>query len=275
MKIIEAVTATTHVDSHRERLAPECVVDLVRQYNEACIPLWIQHDPRIPPVGRFLTGEVRELPDGELAAVAYGEVWEPGDTVRFLPDRRMPLGHPRHDQPFLRFDRVFQGCLDPSILREFQEILGTKPEREVKKALDPLAILILGGTFIAGAIANGFIGSIGEDAYKLLKTRVQEVFRRRREAGSSEKEPHEALFVFKAFVKDQAGFCVVDVIITNPTDEDLERFFKHGLHRLDEELSKALEDRREIQRIVIAIEGSKFKIKFGVRSDAVPVEAIY
>jgi Flp pilus assembly pilin Flp len=275
MREIEAVAATTHLDSHNERLAREGVEMMVRQYNETCIPMWVQHDPRIPPVGRFLRAEARELPDGELAVVAYGEMWEPGDSVPFLPDRKMPLGHPGHDKPFLRFDRGFADQVDATTCDEIEAMIGSTPHIEVKKALDPLAILTLGGTFLAGAIANGLIGAMTTDAYNALKECVKKFFQRRREALAAQNADAESLFVFKAFVKDEEGFCVVDVIITKPTDDDLDRFFKYGLHRLDEELEKALRDRRQIQRIVIEIDGREFKVKYGVRSDAVPVAAIY
>jgi hypothetical protein len=215
------------------------------------------------------------LPDGELAVVAYGEMWEPGDSVPFLADRKMPLGHPGHDKPFLRFDRGFADQVDASTCDEVEALIGSRPHIEVKKALDPLAILTLGGTFLAGAIANGFIGAMTTDAYNALKERTKKFFQRRREAVAAQRGIAESLFVFKAFVKDGEGFCVVDVIITDPTDDDLDRFFKHGLHRLDEELEKALKDRRQIQRIVIGVEGREFKIKYGVRSDAVPVAPVY
>lgn len=275
MKAIEAVAATTHVDAHNECLSREGVESLVRQYDRVIIPLWIQHDPRIPPVGRFLRGEVRQLPDGELAAVAYGETWEPGEAVPFLSDRKMPLGRPDHDRLFLRLDRGFSEHIDSAEFAEFEELLGSEPQPEVKKALDPLTVLTLGGTFLAGSIANGFVSALTADAYRRLKLRVKTAFRKRREAAASQPEPHESLFVFKAFVKDDAGFCVVDVIITDPTDDDLEFFFDHGLHRLDEELSKALRDRQQIERIVIGIQGRDFRIKFGVRSDAAPVGVKY
>jgi hypothetical protein len=275
MRIIEGVSATTHIDMHGESLTREGVEDMAKQLNDFCIPMWIQHDPRIPPVGRFIRATTRALPDGELAVVTEAEVWDEAEVVPFLPNRRMPLGKPDHDGIFLKIDRGFSEVLDEPQIEELTVLLGRKPEHDVKKALEPLSILTLGGTFLAGAIASGFVSAMTADVYRLLKVRIKAIIRKRREIAAAEAPAAQALFVFKAFVKDEFGFCLVDVIITDPTDHDLDRFFRYGLTRLDQELTKALATRQEIQRIVIEIEGDDFKIKYGVRSDAVPVKAVY
>jgi len=275
MKIIEAITTTTHVDAHNEQLAREGIDLIVEATNKECIPIWVQHDPRIPPVGRFVSAEARQLPDGELAVVGKGEIWEPGESVPFLSDQAMPLGKPDHDNLFIRCDRAFASEITAKVREELSALIGTTPEEEVKKAVDPLSILTLGGTFVAGAIAQGFISAMTTDAYNALKVRIKEIFRRRRDAQSERDEKKETLLLFKAFVKDNETICVVDVILTDPSDADLDWFFEAGLHQLDDELSKALKNRGRIQRIVVGIEGHKVKIKYGVRSDAVPVAAVY
>ena len=233
MKILKGVFATTHRDSHNEALAPEGIEMLVEHMNSRCIPIWIQHDPRIPPAGRCIRAEVQTLPDGELAVVGEAEIWEAGDAVPFLPNRRMPLGEPDDDRPFVSFDRSLSDEATLQDLREIERLIGCHARSELKKAVDPLTVLTIGGTFVGCAIANGFLKQLGADAYKTLKEKLKGVFRRRREAAMYIDNPPENLFIFKAFVQDEKGKCSVETIITNPSDEDIERFFPSGLQKLD------------------------------------------
>lgn len=274
MKKIEAVAATTHLDAHYERLAHEGIEYMVDSMNRSCLPMWVQHDPRIPPVGRFLAAEARPLPDGEIAVIAKGEMWEEGDVVPFLQDRTMPLGKPEHDHLFVTFDRVFREEFTPVVINELTELLGERPQEEVKKALDPLAMLQFGGTFVAGAIASGFIGAMTTDAYNALKARIKDIVRRRREARVAAQGKQETLVMFKAFVKDADGTYVLEIILTDPSDADLDWLFDKGVPELDRVLGDAIKERGRIQRVVLGVVKGKLEVKFAVRSDAVPV-AIY
>ncbi len=75
-------------------------------------------------------------------------------------------------------------------------------------------------------------------------------------------------------MKYAQGTYVVDVILTDPTRDDLDWFFEAGLLELDAVLSSAVKERGRIQRIVATIENRKLHVKYAVRSDAAPV-AVY
>ena len=62
---------------------------MVDQVKTAYIPMGIEHDPRIPPLGRVITAEITHLPDGEYALDAKVEVFEEGDVVPLTGVRRI------------------------------------------------------------------------------------------------------------------------------------------------------------------------------------------
>ncbi len=261
------IMATTHVDAHNESISPEGLRLMADDLSRILLPVWVQHDPRLPPVGRVLKGEVKQIDDGELAVEAEIECWAHGDPVPFICDRRMPLGKPGHERLFAAFDRGFCDEQSQTTLRKIEATLGCEPQPEVKKALEPLTILTLGGTFLAGAIASGFFGQIGSDAYGALKEQVKQLLRRKKE-----NEPQrEVLFLFKAFLRNSDEYLEIDLVITNPTDEDIEHFLEEGLHLLDSVVPALLHDKRDIQRIVLELADRRLLVRFAVRSDAAPI----
>lgn len=61
----EAIIATTHRDSEGDKLALEALYSLVDGIRSSYIPIWDEHDPRKPPLGRIASAEVCERNDGE------------------------------------------------------------------------------------------------------------------------------------------------------------------------------------------------------------------
>lgn len=266
----EIVIATTQVDAHDERFAPGALVAAAEDVNAKCLPMWVQHDPRIPPIGRVVRAEVRQVGDGEFELIGEVEIWEPGDEVEFWPTRTMPVKKPDHEQIYLGFDRGFKDNESQSFVGEIAQLLGTPPQVEIKKALEPLSVLTLGGTFVAGAVAAGFFGQIGAKSLDLLISKLQALLALRRSKPSA----GDLLFLFKALVADGKGLCEVDIYITNPNEDDIRLFFTFGLAKLDKILPSLLENRRNVTRAVIEMKDGELHVRFGVRSDAVPVAVL-
>lgn len=156
--------------------------------------------------------------------------------------------------------------------REFQddisslsEALGSKPEYEVKKAVEPLSILILGGAFILGNIAKGFIGSIGSDAYELLKTKLKAMFAKQR------KRTKEQLLVFKFTVSYEGHAVAVHTIVTNPDDTALDGMLENAVYDLDKIHPDLFSKRHHLGRLVYMYERGKLSFLYGVREDGYPV----
>jgi hypothetical protein len=270
MRREQRIIASTHVDLDNEALAEEGIKFMADAINQSLVPIWIQHDPRIPPVGRIIRGEVRELTDGHLGVQAEMELFEPGDKIQFIADRHMPQERPEGEGLFIHYDRSLENEEGQQILDQIASVVKCKPQLEVRKSLDPITIFTVGGSFVLGAIASGFLGEIGTDGYNLLKKKLKDLFRR-----APKNAERDSLLIFRAFVRDSRGTVQVDIILSNPSDEDIERFFQFGLQRLEQMLPPLLEKRESIQRMVFEANGLKLEVKYGVRSDAAPVFPVF
>ncbi len=164
MKRLETVVSSTHLDSQGERMSRGALEDLVESISKSYIPVGIEHDPRIPPQGRIVSGFVRECTDGEFEAVAIMEIFEDGDDPS-LPDDTREVVLPAHrvDGLTVSHDWTHRSEEDQSDINAIAGILRNKPVYEVKKSADPISIISLTGAFVLGGIANGFLGRIGAE----------------------------------------------------------------------------------------------------------------
>lgn len=258
--------ATSHLDRHRERFTKEALESMVRQSNEKIIPLGIEHDPRIPPQGRILEANLVQLPDGEFAVEGIPEFFEDGKEHysdvgnREIPLRRNELG---------TFKIISDRTLAPEHLPDVNELCSilnnAAHEKEIKKAFEPLSIFTIAGAFILGGVANGFLGAIGQDAYDSLKIKLKKLF------NSPTPEGQEKLFTFNTTIYKGEHSVNVEVIITNPSVEEIQEFFDNGIRELDIILPRHFDSDRGFARIVFEYKSKMLNILYGVRKDGVPI----
>lgn len=181
MKTIESEIATTRIDRHGERLTNEVLEDAMAQMKSAYIPMMYNHDPRIPPQGRTVNAEVRELPDGEYALVAITEILEPGDDFR-VPneDRELKMRMYKQEVFTIVHDFSYQGEEDLQILNEIAGSQKICLESEEKKAFSPISILILAFAASFTFFCKGFFSKMGADTWDYLKPRLSSLLHRRR-----------------------------------------------------------------------------------------------
>lgn len=237
---------------------------MVREINEGYMPLWHEHDPRIPPLGRVAAAHIEQTPDGNLNVIGIVEEFERGDVIPFNPARRMFLRSNSDDRIHISFDRSYRDAKSLALIRDIGAILRSAPQPEAKKALEPLSVLVLTGTFVAGNIASGFIKEIGSDGYKLLKEKLRLLLARRK----AKKRPYALRF--SAFVGLDVRTIEVDFIVSDPTTEALERLFHSHLAAADSILIDYLRKYPEVQRVVFDATEAKLRFSYAVRSDCVP-----
>jgi len=264
------VLATTHVGRDNIKFAPSALASMVDQLETEVIPMWIEHDPRIPPHGRLIDAEVRERKDGEHELVGCVEVYEDedlkGETQIPLLDQTISIGLDEDESgEVIFYNRTFEGEADQRDINEIVEALDAEATREEKRSFELLPVLKIAGKYALGAIATGFLGKIGADAYDVLKGKVEEL------TGRKSDESDECLLVFNPVVEVDGRLVEVKVILTNPSDEDIEAFFDEGLRKLDQILPEHITD-NSVKRIVYEFEGQEIELKFGVRKDAVPLD---
>ena len=267
MKKTKLRLATTHLDRHNERFSVGALESMVEQSNERIIPLGSEHDPRITPLGRVIHTELVKLEDGEFAVEGVAEIYNGEfEGLEDVGNREIPVRKYQNESYKIVTDRNFRDEQSKKDIQELKELLNNaETEEEIKKALDPISILTIGGAFILGGIANGFLGGIGSDAYEALKKKLKEIF--------SQPVPNgqEKLFTFDTTINDRNHSVNVEVILTNPSVDDIQEFFDNGIKQLDQVLPRHFNNDNGFARIVFDYKKDNLKLKFAVKKDGIPV----
>lgn len=266
MKKFEAIISNTLIDRHGDKLTLDALRDFARHINESYIPINIEHDPRRAPIGRFISAEVRKRTDGEYEVFGIGELFENNDALPYLDDgRAIPLAGYADGQLELRYDRNFDNEEDLRVIAEVENILNTQAGYQFKKSLDPLSVLEIGGAFVAGGIASGLLGKIGSDAWDGLVAKIKQLMVREK---PTEKE---RLLSFEAKLERNGEELSIKVLLTNPSGDDVEHFFNHGLEVVDRMSPLLFDPKKQIVKVVLEYNQEGLKVLYGLRGDGTPM----
>lgn len=265
MRREKAVIATTRLDRHRDKFTREALEAAAEEMSSVYLPMVFNHDPRIAPLGRAVEAEVQELPDGEYGLVVTQEVFEPGDELSDLTgEREMAMRRLEHERFTVVCDRSYSAPEDAAILNELAEA-GIKVEREEKKALEPISVLLLGVGVAASAFAAGFLNKMGADTWDCLRPRLRKLLSRRRE------ERREYLFILELQVEREDNVLSIQVILSDPDEEELSAFFTAGVSLLARSVPSVVKLDERIRRVVLHWKNGALEPGFAVRSDCVPL----
>lgn len=263
MHRIRAVMATTHVDRHNERLTLEALESMKAHIDSEYLPFIFNHDPRCPPLGRVVAAEIKQLVDGEHAIEADVEVFDPGDDIPFDQSRTVPHHSLPADQLQLSIDRTFCDERFDEQVSALATLFGSTPVHEVKKALYPIAVLGIGlGAVAVGKFTWAFFSKLGSNAADALSARLKQIFRK----GES-KQVQLLRFEFGFIHLGQD--CRAELIVTGPSESDIDGLLKDGIAQVDRALPLCLT--ANVTRYVFEYSNGKSTLKFAVRSDSVPL----
>lgn len=265
MKHIEAVVSSTSIDAHGHMMSRESLVMTAEDFKTNCIQMGYEHDPRLAPLGRFVDAWVEDLPSGISILKTTGELFEPDDI---LPNKiGKPVFEKRHPGGpiLLTLDMSYDSPEFQDDIRFISTILGSKPQYELKKAVEPLSILALSGTFALGAIATGFFGCIGADAYNLLKDRLKAMLAKQRT------RTKEQLLVFEFTVTHKEKSVAVHTIITNPEAVSIDQMFGNTIYELDKIPHDLFAEHHHLSRLVYSYDQGDLLFLYGVREDGYPI----
>lgn len=256
---------TTHVDKHNERISVDALDDFVNLVNQQYIPVGVEHDPRIPPVGRVISAQIEKLPDGEFAVDGIAEIYEEGQEIEFKDDgREIPIELPSEGIT-ISPDRSYLQPNDKELLIELEKLVNGEIRPQVKKSVEPISILIIAASFVAGGIAQGFLGKIGEDAWEKLKGKIHEL------VNSKTRIEKDRLLVFEFTVDLKDNPLCLETILSNPSESEIRKFLENGLAQLDEKTNRFFQHRHYLRKVVFEYKDNKLKVIFGLRKDGVPL----
>ncbi|MFG3817211.1 hypothetical protein [Limnothrix redekei] len=274
MQKVKMVMARSGIIDH-VLITPEVIVESAKQYNQEYIPLTSEHDIRTPPIGRVVSAEVVVLDDGTHVLQGEAEIFEESDYLDSMPqDGKFIKIRPEEANKFLAFgNQSFEKDEDiTDLYRELRELGDHDLNRVYREySVEPLSLLIIGfGIFALQGISNGFFSKLGEDLYEQLKLKLKNIFEKK----SLKKT--ENLLQFNFFVNSYSGRTVeINVIITNPTQDDIDGFFKYVPKMLDVMLPSLPIDDLDVCRVVLSYEFTQLKLLYLLRLDGVPLTSYY
>jgi hypothetical protein len=244
-------------------MTKESLYDAARQQNEVYIPLTIEHDPRIPPVGRGESSEVVELEDGEWALVGTYAIFEEGDSSKPVTSGRRIVSERQNPDKFaVVYDISYENPDGHKFIGELATLSGEKPQIGVKRSAEPISILTIVIGVIIGNILAGFLQKIGADCVDPLKKVLGDFFHKH--LGK------ERLIHWKITTEINDEPVEIGIILTNPDSVSIQEFIDSGLGNVDYELSR-YNVNKDIARIVFEYKSGKLIQKYALRADGIPV----
>ena len=231
------------------------------------LPFIYNHDPRCPPLGRVVDAKVTRLADGEYALEGEVEMFELGPAPPLdCSDRRMPIRDLPYNSLLPIIDRVFSGREYSEDIVELAKLLGSSPQFEGKKSLDPIAVLAIGGAFyIIGKFADSFFSRLGSNTADALSTLLKRL------VAKKHTEDQERLLRMEFAFQHEDEQIVAEVILSGPNEEDIDRFIETGIQQLDQILPRYLGLTEGLVRYVFSYSEGKVTFTFAVRRDAIPI----
>jgi hypothetical protein len=266
MKIAESIVATTHIDKHNDRLTLTALEGMAEQIEQEYLPLFHEHDPRIPPHGRVISAKIEELEDGEYALKCQIQLFEPGDEIRLSEDgREIPLMDASSNKFDIVYDYSYGEGEDQKELDDLVTLIDGNKREYGKKGLEPISVLIIASSFILGNFALGFLQKMGADTWDQFKSILKRLARRKRSKGL------EYIFQFQFVISLNGKAVSIEVNITNPNDADIDRFLKTGIPQLDKVLPRDLTENTSLRKVVYNYSAGKLLLSYAIRKDAVPL----
>lgn len=262
-KYIESVIATTLLDRHNEKLTLKFLENMVSSLNKYNIPIMIEHDPRIPPIGRVLKGYVREREDKEFEAVALIEFFD--DTSEVENNDKELKVHDSIEQLTLGYSFSHKNESDLNEIKEIEFLLNSKALYEAKKSVDPISIITLTGAFILGGIASGFLNQLGGDIWDLLKPKLIKLSSKHKTNNTDD------LLIFRILIKKINISIEVEIILTNPLKSDLDDFATNTTHKLDRVLEELIAVNEDIRKIVFEQKNNSLILKYALTNNGIPL----
>jgi hypothetical protein len=264
------IASTHQVPDHRT-----VTLDDLKQHldtiDHVIIPVYSVHDPRQPPIGRVISGSIVGLDDGEYALDVNVELFGPD----FIPgrgnseDKRVVMVN-RPRGKFGIWCNTISATPEKSVLiQEISNILSTPVSYRSSTEMLPeeLPIMIIGiGMLPFGYIAGSFSRRLCSEKVTLLEKKVSLLYK------ATGKDLPESLLIIDLDVTDkQKRSLVIEVIMSNPPENDVKSFFSGGFGELDRVLPPYFLSRLHPEKIVMTYRDGRFRVLYAIQKQGIPM----
>jgi hypothetical protein len=264
MSIKKGIVATTHVDLQRELLTKNALEQMVNQYRTNYIKVMDEHDPRKIPIGRVIDGRLVELQDGEFAVEATFELFDGSDPQADEKGKELNISDKEDEEDLtIYYDYSYRKKAHINKIEEFNRKIAhhTGLRYFAKKSLEPLSILTIGGVFILGKIAEGFLHKAGEETFTLLKKQLPQLL-------LLPTRKRERVLELRLVVKNGDLTHQVSLYLSNPTEKEIDLVLDKGLKKLDDVLPKYVS--QGAKEIALSLKDNKFEVIYMLNGKARP-----
>jgi len=263
--------ATTYIVPDHQAVTIDDMKRHLRTIDHVIVPVYSVHDPRLPPIGRVVSGVIVELNDGEYALDVNVELFD----SEFIPDCGISL-----DKRVVMLNKPLGKygiwcnltLMTPEkicLLREISEILKTPVSSGSSTGIyqEELFMVIIGIRALRfGYIADTFSRWLDCEKVQQL-TRI--FTRLYRDPGDKQSD---SLLIFDLDVTDrQKRALLIEVIMTNPSGKAIESFFTVGLGELDRILPPFYLSRLHPKKIVINYSDCRFRVLYAIQDQGIPM----
>jgi hypothetical protein len=270
MKRYNKVIHSTRIDAHDDVISKEELENMAIRMAGRCILVSYQHDPRHPPLGRLVSTRIIESEDGEYELVGTLEIWEKNNNLSSLGRYDLKIENNRNDYERLTvlYDHSFLNPEDQQLISEITG-MGFESDQVIKKALDPLSVIVICGyaTYLLNRAVNGFIDGftkqLGQDTEVKLGNALKNLL--------SKPRVSERLVIFRVpIIEDspEKDIKFIEIILEKP--HDIGYLFNHNLNDIESQIIDVVEGEPRTLKIVVEWKDGKPNIQFTIRNDGVP-----
>lgn len=271
MTIRSVRIATTHHVSGHQSVTLDDLKQHLDTIDHAILPVYSVHDPRIPPIGRVISGSITGLEDGEFALDVNVELF----SEDFIPksgtsgDKRVAILHKPREKFGIWCTTIPTTPEKTGYLQEICTLLGTRISYRSSNGIlqEELPIMVIGiGMLPFGYIADTISRRLDRDQVHGLKEKITQLF------SKTDENLPESLLIFDLDVVDkQKRSLVIEVIMTNPQGKDIESFFSGGLGELDRILPPYYLSRLRPKKIVMNYCNDRFSVLYAIQEKGIPM----
>lgn len=267
MKRYTTILATTHVDKHDERLTLEALESLVEQINHQYVLLSVEHDPRIPPIGRVASAKLVRLDDGEYGVEGVVELFETNNSITdAMTDREIAIPAYTGEKILITVDRSYTHDEESQkIIRELQEHAQIEVREEGKKSIEPLSMLTIGIALVVGQFLNGMLAKASADTWDYVKHRISQMLRHNKASNK------KSILVYRLYISEPNQQKLIEVVLSNPSPREIEMFHSACLEKIDALVPSLLAAHPLIKKVVLECKMGEVTILYGVRLDGLPM----
>ena len=267
MKTRTDIIVTAHPTQRGEIIDTSAFPQLVEQLNTFYIPVDIEHDPRMPPVGRVCGARLVTLADGTPAIEATTEIFSETDGPNTpLAKRELYVEGPALNTIRVAHDENYRDPESQEDIAQLTSLLkADAPRYGSKNSRDPITILTIAASFALCGMAAGFLNQLGADAYEAAKRKVLGLLRRARKKHSNN------LLCFDITVTHSHRRVLIRFILTDPTEKAFDAVVKKGMPLVERKIEAFLNAGQPVAQLVFEGDENTLRLKYGVRRDGIPL----